>query len=205
MRNKKIIGVTIISIIFVLFLFAGYNIQKNKSENTASDITVTSSNKYSDENLSNESENYSSDKKKISAQIYGEVKKPGVYSLANGKRIEDLVNMAGGFTNNADAFSVNGAKKLNDGDNIEVKNKNSQNTSKVENDASNTDNEKLEINSVTEEDIVNKKIPGIGKGLADKIIKYREANGGRINSEKDLEKAIGPTRAKKIMDYIDIN
>ncbi len=69
----------------------------------------------------------------------------------------------------------------------------------------NSENEKLDINTATEENIVNKKIPGIGKGIAEKIIKFRDSNGGRINSEKDMENAIGPNRGKKIMDYIQIN
>ena len=71
--------------------------------------------------------------------------------------------------------------------------------------SSKDENEKLDINSASEEDIVNKKIPGIAAGLAKKIIEYRDKNNGRINSKQDLEKAIGPKRAEKLMEYIEIN
>ena len=227
MNKKKIVGTAIIAVVFIVFLVVGYNIQKSQKNMDNNDTYVYKDNIYNEntskksyntngenENASG-SENVTGAKKEINAQIYGEVKKPGVYSLGNGKMIKDLIDKAGGFTENADCFSINGARKLSDGDNIEVKSKsqklpqgtvvnggtNAINTTTT----TNSENEKLDINRATADDIINKKIPGIGKGLADKIIKFRDSNGGRINSEKDMESAIGPTRGKKAMDYIEIN
>ena len=223
MDKKKIIGTAIIATIFIVFLIIGYTIQKPKKIVDNSDMSVYKGVSYSENkgeksyNTDDENENESESgvKKQINAQIYGEVKKPGVYSLGSGKMVKDLIDKAGGFTENADCFSINGAKKLSDGDDIEVKPKNQKSSQGVVVSGgtsvmssginTNSENEKLDINRATEDDIVNKKIPGIGKGIAEKIIKFRDSNGGRINSEKDMENAIGPNRGKKIMDYIQIN
>ncbi|MDD3223831.1 MAG: ComEA family DNA-binding protein [Clostridium sp.] len=223
MNKKRIIGSLIIAVTFIVFLIVGYNIQKSSTDSENSDMTVPDNGNYTkkitesskssnknDENSNNESSNSGNQNaKEIKAQIYGEVKNPGVYSLSNGSRIKDLIDKAGGYTDDANCFSINGAKKLIDGDNIDVKSKtdksNITNVNSDSEDSSSSEVEKIDINSATEDDIVNKKIPGIGKGLASKIIKYREQNGGRINSKSDIEKAIGTKRAQKIMDYIQID
>lgn len=220
MNKKKIVGSSIIAVVFITFLIIGYNIQNSKNNMNASDMSVYKGDNYSDNKVeksyNTDGEKESGIKKQIDAQIYGEIKKPGVYSLSDGTIVKDLIDKAGGFTENADCFSINGAKKLADGDDIEVKSK-SQNSLKngglsvgsisptTNGTSTNSENQKLDINRATEDDIINKKIPGIGKGLAEKIIKFRESNGGRINTEKDMETAIGPSRGKKIMDYVEIN
>src|SRR3989344_4139599 len=55
----------------------------------------------------------------IIVDIQGEVENPGVYELSAGKRIADLIEMAGGFTSEADdhwvAHQLNQAELLKDG------------------------------------------------------------------------------------------
>lgn len=46
--------------------------------------------------------------------IKGEVKNPGVYEVDSGKRVIDVVDMAGGFTSNADTSILNLSKKIKD-------------------------------------------------------------------------------------------
>ena len=46
--------------------------------------------------------------------IKGEVKRPGVYILKNGKRVIDVVRKAGGFTKNADTSANNFSMKIKD-------------------------------------------------------------------------------------------
>lgn len=211
LKNKKIIGSIVILLIFIVFVISAFYLSKS----SGSSINIVSGSKSEDKSLVNNNAdviNTNSLKKEIKAQIFGEVNKPGVYTLKLGDRVKDLIDMAGGFTGNADNYSVNGAKKLIDGDNIQIKSKNSavsvkNSTAGQDKTAENSpdNSEKLDINSASADDIVNKKISGIGKGLANKIVQYRESNGGRINSQKDLEKAIGPKRAEKMMNYIEIN
>lgn len=217
-KRKKLIGSIVIFLIFTLAVLILYIFPKLNSNNKNEEMSIYSENVISssinaqNKNAVENGIDTSTIKKEIKAQIYGEINKPGVYSLKLGDRVKDLINAAGGFTEMADCFSINGAKRLVDGDNIEIKSKNDTSISKSKNsvtgDKASTSMEnleKLDINSATLEDIINKKIPGIGKGYASKIIQYREKSGGRINSQKDLESAIGVKRTEKIMDYISIN
>ena len=52
----------------------------------------------------------------ILVQISGAVQSPGVYSLASGARLEDLITSAGGVTSAADLDRINTTVKLQDGD-----------------------------------------------------------------------------------------
>ena len=52
--------------------------------------------------------------KKIKVDIKGEVKKPGVYELEEGKRVNDVIKKAGGLTENADTTLLNLSKNLTD-------------------------------------------------------------------------------------------
>lgn len=216
MKNKKVfIGSIALVVIFAVMIFVGYKVENKDDENGASyneavsEVTGKSKSKESYSTSKNENKN-------VSAQIFGAVKSPGVYSLKNGGRIKDLINAAGGFADNADKFSVNGAAKVADGANVYVKaqgettNKaasagNPSAEAQASGSGGDSQDEKLDINTATADDIVNKKIKGIGAGLAKKIVDYREKNGGRINSAEDLEKAIGPKRGKDLMDYVTIN
>lgn len=207
MKNKKkIIGSVIVLAVFGVFLFLGYVSMKSMA---SSSVEVDNSYEETQNNIKS-TDNNQGVKKKIKAQIYGEVKTPGVYSLDADDRVCDLINAAGGFTDKADRYSVNGAAKVNDGENlcVRAKGEKTSTTSAQTSEASQNDTasvEKLDINSATAEDIVNKKIRGIGAGLAKKIIDYREKNGGRINSVEDLKKAIGPKRGEDLMQYVEIN
>lgn len=60
------------------------------------------------------SDNKIEDENKIFVDIKGEVKKPGVYSLDNSKRVIDAIKKAGGFTKNADSSVNNLSLKLTD-------------------------------------------------------------------------------------------
>ncbi len=51
---------------------------------------------------------------KLIVDIKGEVKRPGVYYLDNGKRVIDVVKKAGGFTIDADSSINNLSKKISD-------------------------------------------------------------------------------------------
>jgi len=208
-NKKKLIGSIIILTIFAGLLCIGYISYKNKTENDfkIEDSFVKKDNKGG-------STKQVTAKKEIKAQIYGEVNKPWVYSLNSEDRIEELINYAGGFTDKADKYSINGAAKVSDGANIYVKAKGEKNSNVGSTNNGNSDSktaaaqdsqEKLDINAATEEDIVNKKIKGIGAGMAKKIVEYREKNGGRINSVEDLKKAIGNKRGENLSQYVQIN
>lgn len=59
----------------------------------------------------------------VKVYVVGEVRKPGVVTLPADSRVEDAVKAAGGMTAQADEFSVNLAKRIQDEDQIVVRGK----------------------------------------------------------------------------------
>lgn len=124
--------------------------------------------------------------------ICGQVKNPGVYSLEAGKRVNDAVNLAGGFTKEAALESLNLARQVADGEQIYVMSKEEAATSQtiasqMPNSSENVNGEaensisseetrtKVNINTASREELMT--LSGIGQAKADSIIAYRQANG----------------------------
>lgn len=162
--------------------------------------------------------------------IKGSINNPGVYEIECTKRIIDVINLAGGLTDNADTTILNLSKKVKDemyiivysNDQIkEYKEKllpAKEIIKEVEekiicpdsiNDAcEKTNNSKSEtiisgkvnINIATKEELMT--LPGIGESKADKIIEYRKSN--MFNSIDDIKNisGIGESIFTKIKDNI---
>lgn len=107
----------------------------------------------------------------VVVEIKGEVYKPGLYILDAESRVNDLVIIAGGFTDNADTTNLNLAAKLVDGIVIYVISKDNQQFV----------SDKISINTATIEELIQ--LPGIGESRARSIVDYRNHNG----SFKSLE------------------
>lgn len=195
MRNKKkIIGSIVILIVFFVFLLFGYfNSKPNKHLDSKEVFNETTSIE-------------SKDTKDITAYINGEIKNPGVYKVKSESRVEDLVKIAGGFTENADKYKLNLAKKLRDEDYIFVDTKNDlkNGVAALQSPSSGGigQNGKININTASKEEL--KTISGIGDVTAQKIIEYREKN-GRFSTVEDLKKVgrIGDKTLEKIKDKIE--
>ena len=108
----------------------------------------------------------------ISSEIFvhvaGEVKKPGLYALSVGSRVEDAIELAGGMTKSAFEQSVNLARMVSDGEQIVVLDK-----SRVSTGAANA--EFISLHSATMEQLES--LPGVGPAMAARIIEYRESIG----------------------------
>lgn len=196
MRNKKkIIGSIVILIAFSIFLLVGYFTSKPAKHLDSKEVFNETSSIESKEN------------KDITAYINGEIKNPGVYKVKEESRVEDLVKIAGGFTENADKYKLNLAKKLRDEDYIYVDKKNELKSGVAT--AQNPINSgigqsgKININTASKEEL--KTIPGIGDVTAQKIIEYREKNHG-FSTIEDLKKVgrLGDKTLEKIKDKIDV-
>lgn len=199
-KKEKIIGSIIMLVIFVVFLTIGY-FKDGSNKYDAQDIFVDN------EAVKKEEESNSISEEFIKVEIKGEVKKPGVYSLQSGCRVEDLILRAGGFTENADRDNmISMAKKLRDEECIIIGNKSeiqpgSFNTVKP---VSGINAEgKVNINIATKEEL--KTVPGIGDVTAQKIIDYREKY-GEFKTVEDLKKIdrIGDKTLSNMRDKIDI-
>jgi competence protein ComEA len=139
----------------------------------------------------------------IMVYVGGEVSNVGLYALPLGSRVNDAIQAAGGFTINADTKSLNLAKYLEDGEQIEVPVVFS--TGSIENGTKSFSplSTLVNINTATLEQLET--LPGIGPKLAQYIIDYRNANGPFIKIE-DIQDVpdIGPTTFEKIKDMITI-
>lgn len=121
--------------------------------------------------------------------ICGQVQQPGVYSLQSGQRVNDVVNMAGGFTKEAHEESLNLARKVVDGEQIYVMSKEEAATSTAlremltqsasEEETADSSQEaasqKVNINTASKEQLMT--LSGIGESKAESILAYRQENG----------------------------
>ncbi len=143
----------------------------------------------------------------ICVHVTGYVHNPGVYQLREGSRVYEAVEIAGGFTDEADTEFLNLASVLQDGQQIHVYSKSESVTAQTTYYSSGTDasgNVLININTASKEQLMT--LPGIGESRADSIIDYREENGG-FSSIEDIMNVSGIKEAafKKIKDYICTN
>lgn len=159
--------------------------------------------------------------------VAGRVKKPGVYELKPGSRIDDALKSAGGALPNADLESINRAEKLEDGQQIFVavkgqikppavsvvrggtSSKAKASSAKSESGKGKSGPQKLSapgqgtvnINSAGLDDL--QRLPGIGPAYAQRIIDYRTQN-GRFQSVDELDevKGIGPKKLEKLRPFV---
>jgi competence protein ComEA len=111
--------------------------------------------------------------------IDGEVMNPNVYEINECDRLNVLIELAGGLTENADTSRINLARILEDGLKVYI-------PSIIENKPSIESNNKLtltDFNQLTKEDLM--KIDGIGEVIASNIIKYK-SNKGIFKKVSDL-------------------
>jgi len=154
-----------------------------------------------------ETENYDGSNKDdttdaiIMVYIAGCVKNPGVYEVKNGSRVTDVLDAAGGATDEADLKAINLAARVKDEDKIIVPNI-SENLSGSQAGAQN-ESGLININTATKEEL--KTLPGVGDVRAGNIIAYREKN-GNFNSIEDIMNVpnIGKGIYAQIMDYITV-
>lgn len=104
----------------------------------------------------------------IFVHVVGEVLSPGLYQLPVGSRASDAIAKAGGLTTLAAQESVNLARILSDGEQLSVLSNEAM--------ASGTVAGKVSLNRGNRADFES--LSGIGPATSEKIIKYREENGG---------------------------
>ena len=167
------------------------------------------------------------EKEKVKIDIKGEINVPGIYEVTTNKRVMDVIELAGGLTENADTSVLNLSKKVIDEMVIiiysreqvshfkETKEVEKQVLEKciqpeedsIQNDAcietNKTSSGKVSINTGTIEEL--KTLSGIGDAKAKEIIAYREANGPFQTIEEIMNvPGIGEARFAAIKENITV-
>lgn len=134
----------------------------------------------------------------LMVDISGAVNNPGVYSLEEGGRVKDIVDQAGGFSEEADleyvSKYINLAQTLSDGDKIYIPKKGEQLSAPVSQPLG-----KINLNTATQAELET--LSGIGPTYAQRIIKARP-----FKSIEEIMKVsgIGTKLFNRIKDKITI-
>ena len=171
----------------------------------------------------------------LRVQVSGEVLEPGIYDLPNNSRVEEAVNAAGGFTENADTERVNLVRKLRDGMQVKVpalkagkagagkktgsnvssalgSSRSSGNGASTRNSksakASGTGAKQKVVGSVRINSASAEELevlPGVGPALAQRIVNERSK--GHFTSADDLLRVpgIGKAKLEKLRSYVEVD
>lgn len=142
----------------------------------------------------------------IYVQVLGAVAQPGVYTLPEGSRLFEAIEMAGGLLSDADLSSVNQASVLTDGQMIYVYRVGEARLTQTEaqNGTTSAEDDRVNLNTATAEELMT--LPGIGESKAASIILWREENGAFTSTEQLLDiSGIKEGVYGKIKDRIKVN
>jgi competence protein ComEA len=105
--------------------------------------------------------------------VFGAVARPGLYRLDDGARVVDVIAAAGGMTQDAEATAVNLARRLADGEQLQVPIIGAVPVAGAAPGAASDGRVNLNTADVAALDT----LPRVGPAIAQRIIDWREANG----------------------------
>lgn len=124
------------------------------------------------------------------AHIDGAIVRPGVYAFRSGWRVADLVQAAGGLTDDADTQRINLARALTDGERVVVPSE-GQPLPETADGAGTGDGDGAEPVNINTASVARlQQLPGIGPALAAEIARSRESQ-GPFRSVNDLTRVSG--------------
>ncbi|MBO4815681.1 MAG: helix-hairpin-helix domain-containing protein [Clostridia bacterium] len=200
-KKQKLILIIIGSI---MVIFIGYYIL-NKTENS-------NYIEFDEEELINtEEETIEKEENEIVVHITGEVENEGIIKIEENARLADVIEKAGGATNEADLSKINLAYAVKDGQKIYIPNiEEDLGEEYITNDAGegvlpeeieNLKAEKVNINTAKQTELET--LNGIGPSTALKIINYRNEN-GKFKKIEDIKNVpgIGESKFENIKEDI---
>jgi competence protein ComEA len=205
-ENIKIVIGLIVVVLIALFLFLK-NVKTDEKDTLATTTLLTKS--TTEAKTSSKSEPVSSEKSdQFVVDIKGAVQKPAIYTLSKGARVNDVVNLAGGFTEQADTKSVNLAQKLTDEMVIYVASLGesvaSSSTAKPESNGAGNPGDKVNINTADVTQLQT--LSGVGAKRAQDIIDYRESHGNfKTIEELANVSGIGEKTIEKLKESITVD
>ena len=198
--RKRLVKVLSVAAILLLALVLRIH-AANKADITveAADSDTEVSSEY------DETEGYD-DLQILYIDIGGAVVTPGVYQVSEGTRLYQVIEMAGGITEEADTDAVNRASFVEDGQKVIIPVKGSPEAAAQSESLStgsgtaSSDMRLININTASKEELTT--LSGIGDVIADRIIEYR--SGSSFKNKEDIMsvKGIGSGIYDKIKDDI---
>jgi competence protein ComEA len=134
--------------------------------------------------------------------VAGAVRRPGLYRLKSGSRIDDAIAAAGGATANAQLEAVNLAAPIADGEQVVVPGRGAAGVVAASPPAAGSSpSAPLDLNTATLEQL--EALPGVGPVTAQKILDYRQAHGA-FHSVAELEgvPGIGPAHMAQLKGLV---
>ncbi|SEQ53804.1 competence protein ComEA [Ignavigranum ruoffiae] len=203
MIKKPIFLLILLGLVLVVYL------QPNQSDDQLTLVSENLAESSTEENQTNSEQIETSNQSLIFVDLQGEVERPGVYQLELGSRMVDLLEKAGGLTQEAYDRNINRAMVLEDQMSVYIENIHEidqQDAINIEAIVRPEDPDKKEDNSSA---LVNinlaeveelQTLNGIGPAKAQAIVSFREKNGAfeSIESIKEVP-GIGP----KIFENIE--
>lgn len=143
----------------------------------------------------------------VLAHAAGAVRHPGLYELAAGERVADLLEAAGGATRAADLDRVNLAAPVADGTQVIVPRRGEPaptlSTPTDGSSASATPAAPVNINLAGPEELET--LPGVGPATAAAIIEYRDANGPFASADELIDvPGIGEAKLAAVADLVTV-
>jgi competence protein ComEA len=134
---------------------------------------------------------------RLVVDVAGAVRRPGLYTLARGTRVDAAIAAAGGGTARASLDAVNLAAPLADGEQIVVPVRGAAAAGA----AGGATSAPVDLNSATAEQLDT--LPGVGPTTAAKIIAFRRQHGAFHSlAELDAIPGIGPSRLAQLKGLV---
>ena len=203
---KLVIGVGLVFILVVFFYLRPMTKDTDDALAVSSQSSIAAKTDQSTDTQTPDKQK-SETSKDIIVDIKGAVKKPAVYKVSSHARVNDVVALAGGLTDQADIKSINLAQKVTDEMTIYVASIGEDVTASEvkqaeQGDATTTD--KVNINTA---DLAKlQTLRGVGAKRAQDIIDYREQN-GPFKTPEDLGnvKGFGEKTIEKLKESITVD
>lgn len=226
-KNIKWITITVVIMIIIGLISLKHSLIKKNNSPKQEEISILEKTPTEPELEAEEPEI-----KNVYVDIKGAVALPGVYEIEENKKVIDVIELAGGFTEQADTSLVNLAKKVENEMVIiiytsdEVRKATAENSiakivdkqcicPEIKNDAcinnnttesspnKETNTQKINLNTATLEELQT--LSGIGESKAKAIIEYRETNGFFQTIEELMEvSGIGEALYEKVKNNITV-
>ncbi|NLI61735.1 MAG: transporter [Clostridiales bacterium] len=206
LRILAIMGAIILGLLaFIIFKDAISNSQEFQGDEIISEELPEQEETWAEGQITQIQGEDSQESQTIKVYITGQVQQPGVIEVPNGCRLNEAIEMAGGFLPEADLLRVNLAIKVED-EGMYLIPKIGEDAPPMDSiiSGSQGDTDKVNINKADQSQLET--LPRIGPVTAQNIIQYREENGPFMSIEDIMNvPRIGEKTFEGLKDHITVN